>query len=428
MPRKRKPQPRKLATQYEAGPHTDLTTEPGDPLGGWIHVERYTRPPGLGTYDTVTRNGHEYIRWQGYVDNAKGVRERKTVYAKTQTELTRKLKELQAAPTQRNVKKLTVEQYLTGTFLPAMRLRVRPNTYATYEQSCRVHIVPHIGATKLSVLNASHVDAWQKDLKAGSRAKQRAFGVLKRALNYAVDDLRLMARNPLERVKAPRVAKNEHRILTLHEVGKLLEAASKTRWHAIFYLAVATSMRQGELFGLRWENVDLANDCLYVRQALATSYAEEGEGYTPALAEPKTAASRRRIDLPAEAVSILEAHRTSQDPPSELVFPAEGGGFLDRTNLRKRVLLPLLKEAKLPEIRFHDLRHVGNTLLAASGVPLAILQAKLGHSTSKTTLDVYSHATSADSQNAAKRMGALLSSVIETKSETNSSVPGSSAK
>lgn len=419
MAGKKKPQPRKLATQYVRGPDTLPQTETyeGDPLGGWLVVERHSRVPGTGSYDSVKRNGIEYLRARVWRDNAKGVRVRKSVYAQSQRELTRKLKELGTGPALGDVKKTLVGDYLTNMFLPGIKLKVRANTYASYEQSIRNHIVPSLGKAKLATLTAGNADAWLSELKIGPRAKQRAFVVLKRSLSYACDDLQLLDRNPLERMRAPRVPKREPRILNLEEVRRLLDAASETEWFALFYLAIATAMRQGEIFGLTWDSVDLKRGTIRVSQALATDY-DEGDNFKQTLAEPKTNASRRTIDLPKEAIAALQAHREKQKPPSDLVFPAEQGGYLDRTNFRKRIFCPLIKEAKLPKVTFHSLRHAGNTLLAASGVPLSVLQRNLGHSTSRVTLDVYSHATRADSRAAAARMGSLLSG---TRRGTNGS-------
>jgi integrase len=191
--------------------------------------------------------------------------------------------------------------------------------------------------------------------------------------------------------------------LNITEVKKLLAAAEKTEWYSLVYVAIVTGMRQGELFGLTWDAVNL--DAGYVRVTRALARTEDGY----ALSEPKTSTSRRRLDLPKEAVTLLRAHRKSQaDNSLGLVFTSANGKPLDGPNFLKRVFRPLLKTAKLPAVTFQSLRHAGNTLLAASGVPLKVLQGRLGHATSKTTFDVYSHAAPSDGKAAANLMGTLL--------------------
>jgi integrase len=376
--------------------------EPDLPWGG-IYQETYSRTPGTGSYDTVKRGKYTYIRARVWCDDAKGVHRRVEVYAKTETELNKKLKALKASPAQRDAKKMTVADYLEKQFLPGVKQRIKPNTYASYEQAIRVHIVPHVGKTRFATLTAGNAEAWLRDLKAGPRAKQRAFMVLKRAYNYAID-LGLLEVNPLQRLKAPRAPKREQHRLTLAEVKKLLAAARETPWYTLFYLAIATSMRQGELFGLQWSNVDLKAGCLHVRQALVNGY----DGLE--LGETKTASSKRRLDLPADAVELLRAHRHSQDKSADgLVFPAEGGGFIHRDNFAKRVFKPLLTKAELPDCTFHSLRHAGNSLLASEGHSLKLLQARLGHSTSAVTFDTYTHLGASEGRLGANRIGELLS-------------------
>jgi hypothetical protein len=112
---------------------------------------------------------------------------------------------------------------------------------------------------------------------------------------------------------------------------------------------------------------------------------------------------------PERGRDVANAHRKRQaENPLGLVFTSANGKPLDGPNFLKRVFRPLLTTAKLPAVTFQSLRHAGNTLLAASGVPLKVLQGRLGHATSKTTFDVYSHAAPSDGKAAADLMGSLL--------------------
>jgi integrase len=412
-----KAKPRLLKRKYEADPHDPDSTFP-------LMIEVYSRTPGTGAVDVTRRGGREYLRARVWIDDEKGRHKRKSVYGKTETELNRKVRALRAAP-QQNVKKITVTDFLEQQFLPGIRERVRFSTFSTYRTAVREYISPvakngenadrkanvrnGIGRVKLAALTGRNVDAWLTDLKANPRSKALAFATLRVAYTYAVG-LGLLERSPLAGMKAPRFPKSEPRVLSLEEVQKLLATARGSEWFPLLYLAVVTSMRFGELAGLQWRSVDLKAGFLRVTQALART-----EGGL-ALTEPKTRSSRRRVDLPGEAVEMLLAHRKTQiDSGHDLVFTAPGGGFIDSPNFTKRVFRPLLKRAGLPTTAtFHGLRHASNTILAASGIPLKVLQGRLGHSTSKTTMDVYTHSAGTDGRLAADRIGTLLSTSGDT--------------
>lgn len=365
------------------------------------------RAPGTGSLDKVTIKGQVYHRVRFWTENAKGVRERKNLYAKTEAGVLKKLGALKKAPTaRRDASKITLESYLKTYFLPGIETRVRSNTLTAYSNGVHKHIVPRIGKAKFATLGPSNVSAWlgemAADKKVGPRAAQQAFMVLKRAYNYAVE-LELLDRHPFPSVKAPSAPKREQRILNGAQLQALLNEAAGSPWYALLYLTVVTSLREGELLGLRWR--DLNWEERYLRVNVAAVQGRSGLE----LAEPKTKASRRRVDLPDEAVAVLKEHKEQQAGPNplDLVFPGGNGQIYDRANV-KRALYRLLDNAKLPRAVFHSLRHAGNTLLAESGVSLRVLQARLGHATSKVTLDVYSHVSDDAGRIAADTIGSLL--------------------
>jgi integrase len=151
-------------------------------------------------------------------------------------------------------------------------------------------------------------------------------------------------------------------------------------------MALTTGMRQGELLGLKWEDVDLEARSIRVRQTLSTAMGG-GVSFNP----PKTAKSRRRIRLTELAVSSLRRHRRAQFEQRmrlaglwkdyDLVFTTGVGTPMSRADLITRSFKPLLKKAGLPDIRYHDLRHTCATLLLGKGVHAKLVQELLGHST-----------------------------------------------
>lgn len=179
------------------------------------------------------------------------------------------------------------------------------------------------------------------------------------------------------------------------ETRRLLEAARGNRLEALYVLAVHTGMRQGELLGLKWQDVDLEAGTVQVRRTLTKS------GTRLLLGEPKTAKGRRKIKLIVRATAALRAPRKRQLEErmqraglwqdQGLVFASEGGTLINPTNLRKRSFASILKRAGLPKIRFHDLRHTCATLLLGRGVHAKFVQELLGHANITIPLDIYSH-------------------------------------
>ncbi|HEY8477997.1 MAG TPA: site-specific integrase [Chloroflexota bacterium] len=205
----------------------------------------------------------------------------------------------------------------------------------------------------------------------------------------------LLGRNPCDAVNPPKVTKPELRVLTPEEARRFLAAVAGHRLEALFTLALTTGMRQGELLGLKWQDVDLEMGVVRVRRALQRL---RRVGFVEV--EPKSATSRRAARLVPLAVTALRRHRARQLEERlqagtawedrDLVFCTEHGRPLTHTTVL-RAFWRLLDEAQLPRIRFHDLRHSTATLLLAQGTHPKIVQELLGHSSISLTLDTYSH-------------------------------------
>lgn len=341
---------------------------------------------------------------------------RKSFYAKTRQEAARKLNEAlrdrdSGLPVVGG--KQTVEQYLTS-WLAATKATIRPTTFARYEQFVRVHIVPTIGKSALSKLSPQQLQAlYALKLEEGlsSTTVHHLHAVLHRALDKALR-LGLVQRNVADMVDVPRMRHHEMTTLSEEQARTLLSAASGERLEALYVLAIATGMRQGELLALKWRDVDLDESRLQVRATLHYT----NEGYV--IAEPKTEFSRRRIALSKVAVEALRAHRIRQLEErlqlgdawedNDLVFPNTVGRPLDGVNLLKYWFYPLLKRAGLPRMRFHDLRHTAATLLLGRGINPKIVSEMLGHSHVSVTLGIYSHVTPHMQEQAAKAMDDAL--------------------
>ncbi len=186
------------------------------------------------------------------------------------------------------------------------------------------------------------------------------------------------------------------RILDTEQVRRFLQALVGDRLEALYILAITTGARQGELFALRWCDVDLENQRIAIRGTLT-----RGPG-GPVVTETKTGRGRQVL-LTGSSVTALQQHRVrqleerlragSEWTDGDFVFTNEVGGPLHTSNVTTRSFRPALKRAGLPTIRFHDLRHSTASLLMAQGVHPKVVSERLGHSQISITLDLYSHVT-----------------------------------
>ena len=325
---------------------------------------------------------------------------RKTLYGKTRNEVSEKLTKAMADRDDGLVfdaDNLKVGEYLERWLVDSVLETVRPTTYERYEQIVRIHVRPALGSVKLKNLTPVHVRGlYREKLEAGlsARTVQYIHVTLHKALKQAVQD-GLIPRNATEAVKAPQVRREEMRPLSGEQVKVLLEVARGDRLEALYVLAIHTGLRQGELLGLKWEDVDLESGTLRVRRTLVT--AKGG----PVLTAPKTKGSRRSVKLTQGAVEALRSHLKHQLQEIDragslwrengLMFASESGEPLDRRYLTSCRYKALLKRAELPIIRFHDLRHTCATLLLSKNVNPKIVSEMLGHASIAITLDTYSH-------------------------------------
>jgi integrase len=284
-------------------------------------------------------------------------------------------------------------------WLQATIFSLRPRTFRRYCEYVRLHIVPTLGDVRLTSLDARQIQLLYSEKIAQGLSPMSVLHihrVLRCALGQA-ERWGLVATNAAQLADAPRPERVEMTTLSPEEARRFLLAASGDRLAALYVLAITTGMRQGELLGLRWHDVDLEQRSIRVTGSL--QYVP-GKGLT--LATPKTRRSRRHVLLSETAAAALEQHRTVQfveqaSSPTwdhnDLVFPNRRGRPMYATNMLNRSFAVVLEAAGLPRIRFHDLRHTAATLLLGKGIHPKVVSEMLGHANTSMTLDVYSHAT-----------------------------------
>jgi integrase len=339
-------------------------------------------------------------RWTGVVsfgvNPATGKRRRRKVHGKTKKEVQDKLRELQGKGPGEPCR-LTVGQFLTRWLENTARDKIGEQTYERYKRIVDQRIEPRLGGLRLADLTAFHVEDFYAELKrdaVGGPSRHQAGMVLSTALKHAVR-LKLIPANPAAEVERPRLKEREMTILTDDQARVFLAAARRSRYYALFALALATGLRQGELLALRWEDVDFEGNAVTVRRTVLRVKGRY------VVKEPKTRGSRRTVAVPAFAMTALHEHRKKMlargyaDRP---VFCSLQGGIMSAQNLRKRTFKPILARAGLPDMRFHDLRHTHASTLLSKGKSIKAVSRRLGHSTVTTTLAVYAHVLPGDDQ------------------------------
>jgi integrase len=325
---------------------------------------------------------------------------RKILYGKTRSEVAKKLTKAMAdrdGGLVFDTNNQTLGEYLARWLNDSVRGSVKPITFESYERLVRGHIVPALGRVKLKNLSPPHLQAFYRDrLDTGlSPATVRYLhSLLHRSLKQALR-WNLVHTNVAKAVDPPKIPRKTMQALSPEQARIFLDAAREDRLEAMYVLAVHCGLRQGELLGLRWEDVDLEAGTLRVNRTLSRT--TDG----PSLTTPKTAKSRRTVRLTNGAIEALKRHSNQQAEEivrmdtlyhdQSLVFASEIGTPLNRHNVNYRSFKPLLECAALPNIRFHDLRHTCATLLLSRGVHPKFVQELLGHATIAITLDTYSH-------------------------------------
>lgn len=336
-----------------------------------------------------------------------------------QRELRRILTELDSGHHIRTPKQ-TLATYLRYWLTAYAKPNLAGRTYARYAEIIERVIIPALGDHPLDKLAPSNIQAW---LAKCSEAKRDATGppspqtVLKyhRVLSKALSDavrLQMLNRNPCASVIPPKQTRGEAKALNIEQLRALIAAAQGTVWYLPILLAASTGMRRGEVLALRWEDVDLDRRVIHVRRSL------EQVGTELAYKEPKTAKSRRLIDIPAGLAVALSEHNAIQKQRKiefEEVYQDEGlivcreDGVPLKPDSLSRNFRRFIHEKGLPAISYHGLRHTHATLLVMDGVPVKIVSDRLGHSSVNLTLDTYTHSTLIDQRAAVDSFDALLS-------------------
>jgi integrase len=295
-----------------------------------------------------------------------------------------------------------LERWLRDTAAPTLVAK----TLETYAHIVRRYIVPALGRLELAKLSPQHLQQlYREKREAGlTRTVEMIHAVLHVALARAAE-WGLVPRNVAEHAQPTRVRARDMRALTPDEARAFLEAAKEDRLNALYVLAIACGLRQGELLGLRWSDIDMDGGTVHVQRSLGWV---SGQWL---FTEGKTAKSRRTVVLPRIAVAALKKHRAVQAVERlvlgeawahpDLVFTTTVGTPIGKSVLIRRSFKPILQKAGLP-------RHSAATMLLAAGENPKVVQELLGHSRISITLDTYSHVIPSLQRQVAEKMDNML--------------------
>ncbi|GHE32513.1 hypothetical protein GCM10018771_10570 [Streptomyces cellulosae] len=382
-------------------------------------------------------------RWHGRVTvgvKDDGTPDRRHVGRKTRAEVTKAVRELEKQRDSTGVRKAgqtwTVETWLTHWVENIAAPNVGENTIDGYRVAVYHHLIPGLGAHRLEKLEPEHLERFYQKMQAGGSAAgtaHQAHRTVNTALNEAVRR-RHLTLNPASIAKAPKVEEEEVEPYTLEEIQRLLLEAGKHRDHARWVIALALGLRQGEVLGLKWEDVDFEEGVLFVRRNRLRPRYKHGcadrcgrkPGYCPQkintrreTKDTKTRAGKRTIGIPEQLLTLLRRHKQEQDRErvrardlwvdKGYVFTSPTGEPLNPNTDHHR-WKDLLKAAGVREGRLHDARHTAATVLLILGVPEAVVDRIMGWEPGKSARirRRYQHLTGQVLQQTAAKVGALI--------------------
>lgn len=388
---------------------------------------------GSGTIrkKTQIKNGKEYTWWEaryttGY-DPGTGKQIQKTITAKTQKEVSQKLKAATAAIDEGTYvapSKMTVSQWL-DTWAEEYLGGVKPLTVSSYKTTIKTHLKPGLGAIKLEALAAHHIQKLynalgtsQGDREALSpKTVKNVHGVLHRALQQAVSNGYIRF-NPSDACILPRAAKKELQPLDEEETKLFLEAIKGHPFELLYTVTLFTGMREGEALGLTWDCVDFTKGTVLISKQLQKEKKPKGIYYLAPLKNDKP----RRVTLAPWVLQLLRKQKLKQTEerlrggeawsnPHDFVFTNELGGHLIPWTV-VRHFKALVASIGRPDARFHDLRHSYAVAAIRSGDDIKTVQGNLGHATASFTLDVYGHVTEQMKDASAARMEQYIKRIL----------------
>lgn len=378
-------------------------------------------------------------------DPITGKLKRKSFSAKTQKEVRAKEREYHASVkngTYVESNKITLGVWLDTWFKGFKYGKVEASTSDFYDDIINVHLKPKLGAVKLQKLDTIQIQNMYNELydNGNGLSVSRIKGIniaLKQSLEKALE-LNYINKNPAKYCTLPKEKQDtKYKAFTTEEISKIMKVINyKNSYEVLIMLDFATGLRQGEILALTWKDIDFENECLTVNKAFSQVKVRDAQGNAIKdeninkqkiiIKRPKTETSNRMVPLPKNIIPVLKKHklRTAEinlkhgipNNENSLVFPTEAGTKIIASNLLRQWSL-LLKRAGVDYLKFHCIRHSFATQLLERGINIKTIQYLLGHSSIRTTLDIYSHVSDDSKANAISKLNDMFPADVEIEKE-----------
>lgn len=341
---------------------------------------------------------------------------RQSFYGDRQTDVLKKMREALKRQDDGiffDPKSSTMTQWLDEWLEQYAKPEIKLTSYETYKIRIESHIKPYLGKIKLNALNPTHVQGFynhlRNDSKLSAKTIKNIHGILHKALQQAVKNHHI-GFNPCDSCTLPRLEKKEINPLTEAEMEMFLKEISHGEpLKDLFTVALFTGMREGEICGLSWKDVDFKNGTVTVRQQLCKEKKKGGTFYISTTKNSKA----RTLTVAPFAMDILRKVRQEQlknhmlvgldwQNKFDVVFTDEMGKHIVPQTAYKRFKRIVTKIGR-PDARFHDLRHTYAVISLQEGDDVKTVQENLGHATASFTLDVYGHTSERMKKDSAMR-------------------------
>lgn len=353
-------------------------------------------------------------------DPGTGKQVQRSVYGSTQAEVRKKLAQITVDIDQNayiRPQHMTVRTWMQNwqeNYLGNLKY----NTQKTYKSAIDNHIIPSLGATKITDLTTDHIQRMLNRTKLSPSSVKWIYAILHHALQQAVSN-KIISYNPADACVLPRKPKRDMVVLSADNVGKYLSALENDKMQYPITVTLFVGLRLGEVLGLTWNDVDYKASSIHVRQQLMRI-----DGiYTLA---PLKNDTERCVKVAPFVMDILKRQHKKQleeklaagslwmGNPFNLVFTSELGEHTCSKTLQRHHS-EAAKAIGMPELRFHDLRHSFATLSLQNGDSIKTVQAHLGHATAAFTLGTYAHFTQDAEETSASLMQQFIEKTLGTK-------------
>lgn len=364
-------------------------------------------------------------RWEGRIvvgHKKNGTPIYRSAFGKTQKELMPKfnrLKEYYSAIRLTEDKIMTLEEWLDKWIREYKEPMIRSSTLMSYKRYIDCYINPYLGNKLVTQIKTSDIQKLYNTIKRVGRVHenqqkgnelsnttvQSVHRILHGSLDAAVRE-GMVPVNPTDGTTLPRIEKTSKTVLLESQIEKFMKVLDgDTVWHDFFYTELTTGMRRGEICGLKWSDFDEESGMLHIQRTIRYTKGELIIG------ETKTNQGKRKIVLPASVAQMLRERKKTCY--TEWVFPKElNPEFPVDPGRAYKELKRILKEADLPDMRFHDLRHTFATHAASNGIDPKTLAEILGHTKASFTLDRYTHVTTDMQKQAAGIVGNFITDIF----------------